>query len=105
MAPALEAPQVSIPQGAVRMKSIQQQLPCSVRRISAAVALAFSAGIPLAAHAEAPKVTWQGPLSGAVLSGTISGSGCSVNATSSVGVGGVSFWIDDYQIQNDYSAP
>src|ERR1700674_3325126 len=86
------------------MKS-NPRFPSNVRRLSAAVSLALSAGLPFAAHAEAPKVTWKGPLSGAVLSGTISGSTCAVDATSSIGMDVVSFWINSYQIQNDYSAP
>src|SRR3981081_2065884 len=96
------------------MKSVQQ-LP-NVRRVSAAVSLALSPGLPFAAlprraglafaaRAEAPKVTWQGPLSGAVISGTISGSTCAVDATSGIGMDVVSFWMDNYQILNDYSAP
>ena len=78
----------------------------SVRRVSAAVSLALSAGLlPFAAHAEAPKVTWNAPLSGATLSGTVGSSACSVNATSSVGMQRVIFWISQMQINNDYSAP
>ena len=84
-------------------------------RLSAAIALAYSAaaaatglagatvlaGIPFAAHAEAPKVAWRAPLNGATISGTISGSACAADATSSVGMQRAVFWIGGMQINND----
>ncbi|MBV8030690.1 MAG: hypothetical protein JO035_04205, partial [Betaproteobacteria bacterium] len=87
------------------MQSPSRLFPSNVRKTSACVALAFCAGAPFVARAEAPQVSWNAPLSGATLSGTISGSTCSVNATSSVGMQRVIFWINQMQIQNDYSAP
>jgi hypothetical protein len=87
------------------MKFRTQRFPGNVRRISALVSVALLSGVAFAANAEAPKVTWRSPLSGATLSGTINGSTCAVDATSTVGMDVVSFWIDNYQIQNDYSAP
>ncbi|HYX63570.1 MAG TPA: Ig-like domain-containing protein, partial [Burkholderiales bacterium] len=64
--------------------------------------LAVCSGLPLAAHA-APTVSWAAPLSGATLSGSISGSTCAVNASSDTTR--VVFWANNYQINNDYSAP
>ena len=87
------------------MKFRTQRFPGNVRRLSALVSLALSASVSLIANAEAPKVTWKSPVSGAILSGTITGSTCAVDATSSVGMTGVSFWINNYQIQNVYHAP
>jgi len=87
------------------MKSEHSQIPSNVRRVTAAVALALSAGAPMFAHAEAPRVTWKAPLSGASLKGTISGSTCAIDATSSVGMQRVIFWIGQMQINNDYSSP
>src|SRR5258705_9069174 len=92
-------------EGAVPMKFRTQRFPGNVRRISALVSLALLSGVAFAANAEAPTVTWRSPLSGATLSGTINGSTCAVDATSTVGMDVVSFWIDNYQILNDYSAP
>jgi type 1 fimbria pilin len=80
------------------------RFPGNVRRLSALVSLALTTGLPFAASAEAPTVTWKAPLGGAVLSGTISGSTCTVDASSSIGMDVVSFWINDYQIGNDYRA-
>jgi hypothetical protein len=84
-------------------------------RLSAAIALAYAttaaagaaalAGLPIAAHAEAPKVTWRAPLNNATISGTISGSACAADATSSVGMQRTVFWIGGMQINNDYSSP
>jgi len=56
------------------------RFPSKVRRLSALVSVALWAGLPFAARAEAPAVTWQAPLSGAVLRGTIGGSTCAVDA-------------------------
>jgi hypothetical protein len=68
----------------------------------ALAALAVCSGMPLAAQA-APTVSWSAPLSGATLAGSISGSTCAVNASSDTTR--VVFWANNYQINNDYSAP
>src|SRR6185295_12722337 len=71
---------------------------------SIAVAAALVVGAPLAAHA-APSVSWSAPKNGATISGTISGSTCAANVTSSVSMSRVVFWADGMQINNDYSSP
>jgi hypothetical protein len=68
----------------------------------ALAALAVCGGLPIFAHA-APTISWSAPLSGATLSGTISGSTCAVKTSSDTTR--VTFWADNYQINNDYSAP
>src|SRR5207244_6141416 len=65
-------------------------------------ALALCGALPLAAQA-APTVSWATPLNGATLKGTVSGSACAVNASPDTTL--VSFWADNWQINNDYSAP
>src|SRR3982074_1504260 len=93
-------------EGAGPMKKVRTpRFPRKARRLSALVSVALWAGLPFAARAEAPAVTWQAPLSGAVLRGTIGGSTCAVDATSSVGMQRVIFWINQMQINNAYSAP
>ena len=77
----------------------------TLNRLSAAVALAFVSTVPFSALAEAPSVNWRTPTAGATLSGTISGSACAADATSSVGMSRVTFWIGNMQINNDYSSP
>ena len=66
--------------------------------------LAVCAGVPLTAQA-APAVTIKTPVSGQVLSGTITGASCATDATSSTGVSRVTFWANSWQINNDYSSP
>src|SRR5437762_6567370 len=68
----------------------------------ALAALAVCGALPLAAHA-APTVSWSNPLSGATLSGTVSGSNCLVNTNGEVTR--VVFWANSAQINNDYGAP
>src|SRR3979490_770369 len=58
--------------------------------------------MPLAAQA-APTVPWSTPGNGAVLNGNVSGSACAV--TTSSNTDRVTFWADNWQINNDYSAP
>ena len=67
----------------------------------ALAALAVCGSLPLSAQA-APSVSWVTPADGAVLKGTISGSGCSVNTS---GATRVSFYATNWQINNDYGAP
>src|SRR3954467_11991069 len=67
----------------------------------ALAALAACGAMPLAAEA-APSVSWVTPSNNAVLRGTVSGSACAVDTT---GATRVTFWADNYQINNDYSAP
>src|SRR3954464_8034055 len=55
-----------------------------------------------AAHA-APTISWLTPSDGAALRGTVSGSACAVSTSSDATR--VTFWADNYQINNDYSAP
>ncbi len=77
----------------------------TMNRLSAAVALAFISSVPFAAQAEAPRLTWQAPLAGATLAGTVSGSACAATATASVGMSRLTFWIGNMQVNNDYSSP
>jgi hypothetical protein len=77
----------------------------TLNRLSAAVALAFVSTVPFSAFAEAPSVNWRTPTAGATLAGTISGSACAADATSSVGMSRVTFWIGNMQVSNDYSSP
>src|SRR5258706_1546487 len=69
--------------------------------IALAVVAACGA-LPLAAQA-APTVSWNAPASGAVLSGNVSGGACAV--TTSSDTSRVTFWADNWQINNDYSPP
>src|SRR4051794_28469681 len=55
-----------------------------------------------AVHA-APSVTWVTPSDNATLRGTVSGSACAVSTGSDATR--VTFWADNYQINNDYSGP
>src|SRR5260221_7069444 len=64
--------------------------------------LAACGALPLAAIA-APTVSWNTPANSAVLSGAVSGSACAV--TTSSDTTRVTFWADNWQINNDYSAP
>src|SRR5258705_1712493 len=64
--------------------------------------LAACGALPLAAQA-APSISWATPGNGAVLRGTVSSSACAVNASSNTTR--VTFWADNWQINNDYSAP
>jgi hypothetical protein len=87
------------------MKSFQQS-PGNVRLLSGAITLALAAGaVPLAANADAPRITWRAPVANKVLSGTIGGSSCVVGATAKVGMTRVTTWIGNMQIGSDYSAP
>lgn len=54
-----------------------------------------------AVHA-APTVSWTTPSANAALRGTVSGSACAVTTS---GATRVTFWADNYQINNDYSSP
>ena len=65
--------------------------------------LALCSGLPFAAQAAAPTVSWSAPMSGATLKGTLSGSSCAANASSNTTR--VVFWADSAQINNDYSSP
>src|SRR3954463_6341943 len=67
----------------------------------ALAALAVCGALPLAAQA-APSVSWVTPSNNAVVRGTLSGSACAVNTS---GATRVTFWANNYQINNDYSAP
>src|SRR3954469_2045989 len=67
----------------------------------ALAALAVCGAMPLAAQA-APSISWVTPSNNAVLRGTVSGSACAVNTS---GATRVTFWANNYQINNDYSAP
>src|SRR6267142_5632390 len=58
--------------------------------------------LPLAAQA-APSVSWNAPMNGAALRGNVSGSACAV--TTSSDTDRVTFWADNWQINNDYSPP
>src|SRR5438874_7578099 len=51
----------------------------------------------------APTVSWVTPSDNAALRGTVSGSACAV--TTSTDATRVTFWANNYQINNDYSAP
>ena len=64
--------------------------------------LAACGAMPLAAQAT-PTVSFTSPANGAVLSGNVSGSACAV--TTSSDTQRVTFWADNWQINNDYSAP
>ena len=64
--------------------------------------LAACGAMPLAAHA-APSVSWTTPGNGAVLSGNVSGGACAVNASSDTSY--VTFWADNWQINNAYAPP
>src|SRR5881392_3894160 len=64
--------------------------------------LAACGAIPLAANA-APSVSWNTPANNAVLSGNVSGSACAV--TTSSDATRVTFWADNWQINNAYSPP
>src|SRR3954465_8652424 len=55
-----------------------------------------------AAHA-APTISGLTPSDGAALRGTVSGSACAVSTSSDATR--VTFWVDNYQINNDYSSP
>jgi hypothetical protein len=68
------------------------------------IALALVAAAPLAAIA-APTLTIDTPSSGQTLSGRVSGTSCAVTATATGGVSRVTFWANDWQINNDYSSP
>src|SRR3954447_19414225 len=67
----------------------------------ALAALAVCGALPLAAQA-APSVSWVTPSDNAVVRGTISGNACAVNTS---GATRVTFWAQNYQINNDYSSP
>src|SRR5258708_5206540 len=67
--------------------------------IALAVVAACGA-LPLAAQA-APTVSWNAPMNGAALRGNVSGSACAV--TTSSDTDRVTFWADNWQINNDYS--
>src|SRR5215213_93392 len=67
----------------------------------ALAALAVVGALPVAAQA-APTVSWTTPLENATVRGTISGSACAVSTS---GATRVTFWADNYQINNDYSSP
>src|SRR3954467_7103499 len=67
----------------------------------ALAALAVCGALPLAAQA-APSVSWVTPSNNAVVRGTLGGAACAVNTS---GATRVTFWADNYQINNDYSAP
>ena len=69
--------------------------------IALAVVAACGA-LPLAAQA-APTVSWNAPMNGAALRGNVSGSACAV--TTSSDTDRVTFWADNWQINNDYSPP
>jgi hypothetical protein len=59
-----------------------------------------------AANAQAaPSVSWQAPHNGQTLSGTLSGSACAAGVSSSVAMSRVTFWANNWQINNDYSSP
>src|SRR2546423_1714058 len=64
--------------------------------------LAACGAMPLAAQA-APSVSFTAPANGAVLSGNVSAGACAVQTSSDTQR--VSFWADNWQINNDYSAP
>src|SRR5882724_3188401 len=68
----------------------------------ALAALAVCGALPVAAHA-APSVSWTSPANGAVLQGSVSGSACAVNT--STNTKRVTFWANNWQINNDYSPP
>src|SRR2546430_2474047 len=79
------------------MKSSHPQV--NVRRVCAAVALAFSAGAPFAAYAEAPKVTWKTPITGSTVKGLLNlGTSCYVNG---IGVSKVQFYLDSTPLNTD----
>src|SRR3954462_3072569 len=64
--------------------------------------LAACGALPLAAHA-APTVSWNTPANNAVVSGNVAGGACAV--TTSSDTDRVTFWADNWQINNDYSGP
>src|SRR5436190_24018099 len=68
----------------------------------AVAVLAACGAMPLAAQA-APTISWTTPGNGAVLNGNVTGGACAV-ATSN-NTDRVTFWADNWQINNDYSAP
>src|SRR5919204_3329884 len=68
----------------------------------ALAALAVCGALPLTAQAT-PSVSWQTPANNAMLSGNVSGSACAVNVSSDTTR--VTFWADNWQINNAYSAP
>jgi len=72
------------------------------RKSQIALALAACGAIPLAANA-APSVSWNTPANNAVLSGNVSGGACAV--TTSSDATRVTFWANNWQISNAYSAP
>ena len=74
----------------------------SLRKTPIAAALALCGAMPLVAQA-APTVSWSAPANGATLSGTLSGSAC--GATTSSDAIQVTFWANDWQLNNDYSPP
>src|SRR5256885_953666 len=74
----------------------------SLRKTPIAAALALCGAMPLVAQA-APTVSWSAPTNGATLSGTLSGSAC--GATTSSDAIQVTFWANDWQLNNDYSPP
>ena len=74
----------------------------SLRKTPIAAALALCGAMPLVAQA-APTVSWSAPTYGATLSGTLSGSAC--GATTSSDAIQVTFWANDWQLNNDYSPP
>ena len=74
-------------------------------RGSASIAIAAAAAAAMPAQASHPTVNFRAPQSGQTVSGTISGSGCQVDATSSAGMKRVTMYIGSMQIASDYSSP
>src|SRR5438067_13175062 len=67
----------------------------------ALAAAALCGAISFAAEA-APTISWTTLGDNAVLRGSVSGTTCAVDTT---GATRVTFWANNYQINNDYSAP
>ena len=89
------------------MRSQRRAFPTTLRRLtvlaSLAIAIALAVGVPSAADAQAPTVSFTSPASGATISGTLSTANCEAVASSNTTR--VVFWVNNLQITNDYSAP
>src|SRR5437868_8138746 len=84
-------------------RPLRREKPMQFHKTPIVMAVVAACGaMPLAANA-APTVSWNTPANSAVLSGAVSGSACAV--TTSSDTTRVTFWADNWQINNDYSPP